>query len=319
MRRISILLLLSLFLFSSLGCQSLQMAMARWYTEPGPPDVPEGVRAIRDIEFAVSPQGPLLLDLYLPEEPPGEALPVLLYVFGGGWMLGNKHQVTRVDGQSMATQGYAVVSSQYRLSSAAIFPAQIEDVKAAIRWIRVNADTYGLDGDRIGLWGPSAGGHLVALAGTSGDAVSLDHLVSAYPDVSTRVQAVVDFFGPTDLSQADAHRLDGGTEYEAEGSFAQRFVGGSLAENAELVQLANPINYVDAEDPPFLIVHGDADPTVPFHQSELLAAALEEAGVDVNLHRVEGGGHGRGGDFGSETIEDLVLEFLDSHLKPSRR
>ncbi len=92
-----------------------------------------------------------------------------------------------------------------------------------------------------------------------------------------------------------------------------------MAENAELVQLANPINYVDAEDPPFLIVHGDEDPIVPFHQSELLAAALEEAGVDVTLYRVEGGGHGRGGDFGSETIDDLVLEFLDSHLKPSRR
>lgn len=315
MRRTTPFLIFAFFLLSCVGCQSPQLVLAKRYTEPGPPDAPDGVRTVRDIAFAATPQGPVLLDLYLPEETSVERLPVLLFTFGGGWMMGNKHQVSRVDGQAFAAEGYAVVSSQYRLSSEAVFPAQIEDVKAAIRWIRVNADAYGLDPDRIGIWGPSAGGHLAALAGTSGDAASLDRLVSEHPDVSTRVQAVVDFFGPTDLSQADAHRLEGGTEYESEGSFAQLLVGGPLAAHAELVQLANPINYVDADDPPFLIVHGDADSVVPFHQSELLAASLEAAGVDVTFHRVVGGGHGRGGEFGSESINDLVREFLDSRLK----
>jgi acetyl esterase/lipase len=187
------------------------------------------------------------------------------------------------------------------LSGDAIFPAQIEDCKAAVRWLRAHAKEYGLNPDRFGVWGSSAGGHLVALLGTSGD-------------VSSRVQAVCDYYGPTDLLQMDAHALPSARlKHDPATSPESRLIGGAIQENKEKTTRANPIVYVTPDDPPFLIVHGDADPVVPIHQSQLLFDALKKAGVSVRFHTIKGAGHGQG--FGGREIDEMVNNFFDSYLK----
>jgi acetyl esterase/lipase len=270
----------------------------------------EGVQAHRDLAYVSGGHARQKLDLYLPEKADAP-LPLIIWVHGGGWEAGSKTQCQPL-WQGFVARGYAVASLDYRLSGDAIFPAQIEDCKAAIRWLRAHAKEYGLDPDRIGVWGSSAGGHLVALLGTSGDVKAFD--VGAQLEVSSRVQAVCDFFGPTDLVQMDAHALPGAQlKHDPAQSPESRLIGGAIQENKAKAARANPIAYVKPDDPPFLIVHGDADPTVPFHQSQLLFAALKQAGVSVHFHTIKGAGHGQG--FGGREIEQLVNEFFDRCLK----
>jgi acetyl esterase/lipase len=203
--------------------------------------------------------------------------------------------------------GYAVASINYRLSQHARFPAQIQDCKAAIRWLRAHADEYGLDAQRIGVWGSSAGGHLVALLGTSGGIEDFD--VGPNAQVSSRVQAVCDFFGPTDFARMSSFRTT--MDHDAPDSPESRLIGGPVQENADKVRRANPITYVTKDDPSFLIVHGDKDPLVPHNQSELLYDALKSAAVDVTLYTVRGGGHG---GFRDAKVQPLVTEFFRRHL-----
>jgi acetyl esterase/lipase len=204
-----------------------------------------------------------------------------------------------------------VASINYRLSQHAKFPAQIEDCKAAVRWLRAHAADYRLDPDRFAAWGASAGGHLAALLGTAGDIKAFD--VGANLDRSSRVQAVVDYFGPTDFLQMDAHRLPEGMTHNGAESPESQLIGGAIQENREKTSRANPITYVSADDPPFLVVHGEQDPLVPHHQSELLDAALRQAGVPVTFYTVKGGGHG---GFRDPQVAELTREFLMRHLKP---
>jgi acetyl esterase/lipase len=270
----------------------------------------EGVQAHRDLAYVSSGHERQKLDLYLPEKADAP-LPLIIWIHGGAWEAGSKDQCMPLR-QGFVARGYAVASLDYRLSGDAIFPAQIEDCKAAIRWLRAHAKDYGLNPDRFGVWGSSAGGHLVALLGTSGDVKAFD--VGANLDTSSRVQAVCDFFGPTDLVQMDAHALPGAQlKHDPAQSPESRLIGGAIQENKAKAARANPIAYVTPDDPPFLIVHGDADPTVPFHQSQLLFAALKQAGVSVHFHTVKGAGHGQG--FGGREIEQLVNEFFDRCLK----
>jgi acetyl esterase/lipase len=208
--------------------------------------------------------------------------------------------------------GYAVASVNYRLSQHAIFPAQIEDCKAAVRWLRANARKFNLDPDRFGAWGPSAGGYLAAMLGTAGDTKQFD--VGENRNVSSRVQAVVDFFGPTDFLQMDDHRPPDGMIHNRSDAPESLLIGGSIQENKEKVARANPITYITKGDPPFLIVHGDADPLVPHHQSELLEAALKKAGVPLLFYTVKGGGHGQ---FNDPKVPELVKDFFAKHLKPT--
>ncbi len=206
----------------------------------------------------------------------------------------------------------AVASLDYRLSQDARFPAQIEDCKAAVRWLRANAVKYGLDPERFAAWGASAGGHLAAMLGTTGDVKRFD--VGENLDQSSRVQAVVDYFGPTDFLQMDAHRLPNGQVHDAADSPESQLIGGPIQENKEKTALASPIVYVSPDDPPFLIVHGDADPLVPHHQSEILAAALAEAGILPDFHTVKGGGHG---GFKDPAVPAMTRNFLNKNLKGS--
>ena len=256
--------------------------------------LPAGAKLERDIVYARVGDRKLLLDLCLPAK--GTApLPVIVWVHGGGWRSGSKNAGSRA--RPMLERGYAVVDVGYRLSGEAIFPAQVEDCKAAVRWVRANAAKYSFDPDRIGAWGSSAGGHLVAFLGTAGDVREFD--TEANREYSSRVQAVCDWFGPTDFLQMDKHSLKGSRLiHDAPNSPESLLVGGPIQEEPyrSLARKANPITYVTKDDPPFLIMHGDKDMSVPLHQSELLYDALKKAGVDTTLRVVKGSGHGLRGE-----------------------
>jgi acetyl esterase/lipase len=273
--------------------------------KPRPPKaggLPPGVKVERDLAYVPDGHERQKLDLYLPEKAAGR-LPIIVWIHGGGWRNGSKD---RPPGVSMVSNGYAVASINYRLSQHAVFPAQIEDCKAAIRWLRANADKYHLDSDHIGVWGASAGGHLVALLGTTGSIKELEG-TGGNLDRSSQVQAVVDLFGPTDLLQM-------GGSHNAPKSPESLLIGGPLQESKEKAARANPIAYVTKDTAPFLIFHGDMDKSVPISQSEMLADALKQAGVEVTYKPITGAAHG-GPAFSSPENLNLVKAFFDKHLK----
>ncbi|MDG2381507.1 MAG: alpha/beta hydrolase [Pirellulaceae bacterium] len=263
-----------------------------------------------DRVYATSPSRNLRLDLYVPDaELP---VPIIVWVHGGAWRQGSK-RLSKARVREVVKHGYALASVEYRLSQEALFPAQIQDCKAAIRWLRAHARQYGLDPDRIGVWGSSAGGHLVALLGTSDGVKSLE-VAGDHLDQSSRVQAVCDWFGPTDFLQMNAHapvpnRLD----HDAANSPESQLVGGAIQDHPDRVHAASPITYVTSDDPPFLIMHGDRDPLVPFHQSQLLHRSLQAAGVESKLRRIKGAGHG-GPGFHTAGNRHALWAFFDEHL-----
>jgi acetyl esterase/lipase len=270
-----------------------------------PPGLPEGARRRLNIPY-VSNGGPRqTLDLYLPAD--GTNLPLIVWVHGGGWLEGDKENPP---GLGMLKHGFALASLNYRLSQDAIFPAQLIDCKAAIRWLRAHAAENGIDPNRIGVWGASAGGHLVALLGTTGDLKEFDQ--GANLDVSSRVQCVCDWFGPTDLAQIAKESSD--LKPDAPDSPVYRLLGGPLSENLDKAERANPIHYITKDDPPFLIMHGDKDRVVPLEQSQFLADELKKAGVPVSFHIVPGGGHG-GAEFRTPKEKDHLFVFFVKYLK----
>ena len=287
-------------------------ATAQEPQRPAAPPLPAGVKLIPNLEYA-SPGGhSLLLDLYLPTSI-DKPVPVIMFVHGGAWLGGDRHDRTAVP---MAAQGYAVASIEYRLSPVAPFPAQIEDCKAAIRWLRAHAKAYSLDTTHLGVWGSSAGGHLVALLGTTGDVKELEG-DEGNLDYSSRVQAVCDWFGPTDFQSISAQAAQlpfpSAIKHEAPDSPEARLIGGAVADNPEKARAASPITYISKNDPPFLIMHGDRDPLVPLAQSEEFRDALHKAGVPVSLEVIQGAGHG----FGGPKVMARVQAFFDEHLKPA--
>jgi len=270
--------------------------------------VPQGTTAYRDLAYVTDEHPRQKLDLYLPMN--AKNPPLIILIHGGAFKSGSK------EGENAArflAQGYAVASLNYRLSGDAIFPAQIEDCKAAVRWLRVNAGKYGYDPDRFGAWGSSAGGHLVAMLGTTGATKKFD--VGENLGVSSQVQAVSDNYGPTDFLQMDAHRPPGGQVHNRPDSPESELIGGNLQDNKDKVGNANPIVYVTKDCPPFLIIHGDKDPLVPHYQSELLVDALKKAGVPVTFYTVKDGGHG---GFKDPSVEAMTQAFFAKYLKPGK-
>jgi acetyl esterase/lipase len=286
----------------------LTAALCQGFAQPAARLLPEGTTFHRDLAYVPNGHQRQKLDLYLPKE--GTNLSLIIHIHGGAFKMGSKGQDVPRD---YLTQGYAIASINYRLSQHAKFPAQIEDCKAAVRWLRAHAREYRLEPSHFAAWGPSAGGHLAAMLGTTGDTREFD--VGANLDQSSRVQAVVDYFGPTDFLQMDAHRLPNGMVHDPANSPESELIGGAIQENKDKVAKANPITYVTPGDPPFLICHGDQDPLVPHHQSELLKAALKKAGVEVTLYTVKGAGHG---GFKDPKVAELTREFLARHLKGQR-
>jgi acetyl esterase/lipase len=261
--------------------------------------LPAGTKEYRNLSYGPHKERNNL-DLFIPES--DAPVPVVLWVHGGGWSLGSKEGGNPA--MPLLEKGYAVAATNYRLSQQAPFPAQIEDVKAAVRFLRANAQKYHLDPERFGAWGASAGGHLVALLGTTGDTKEFD--VGSNKDTSSRVQAVIDFFGPTDLGRLSPP--------DAKGNPITALLGGTTGEKKELAEKANPIHYVAKDNPPFLIVQGDDDKLVPASQSELLETALKKAGVECELKILKGAGHG-GTPFNTPEMNQLYLEFFNKHLK----
>jgi len=274
-----------------------------------------------DISYAATSPAQRL-DLHLPTQGTGP-FPVIVQIHGGAFAGGDKADGQLTPVLAALGRGYAVVAINYRLSGEARFPAQIQDVKAAIRWIRANAARLGLDPSRIAVWGNSAGGHLAALAGTSGGVAALEDLSLGNADLSSRVQAVVDWYGPIDFLQMDPQFRASGLghpDHSAAESPEGRLLGGALADVPDRVAAANPETYVTADDPPFLVQHGTADPLVPTQQSVHFAAALRGVlGEDrVTLGLLEGAGHG-GPAFATPQNLALVLDFLDRTLRRTTR
>lgn len=260
-----------------------------------------------DVEYGRAGEMPLTLDVIKPKQAAdeGKKRPCIVWIHGGGWQNGNKSSGLGRLGRWVAEGDYVGVSVGYRLSGVAIWPAQIHDCKAAIRWVRANADKLGIDPDKIGVWGSSAGGHLVSLLGTSGDVAELEG-ENGTPGVSSKVACVVDYCGPSDFlmfarSGASAANRNGPVS---------KLLGGLATEKQDVAREASPMTYVSKDDPPFLVVHGTDDRTVPFPQGERFYQKLKAAGVNATFIKMEGGSHGIGGP----EITTRTKSFFDKHL-----
>ncbi len=268
-------------------------------------DAAEGPRVHKDLEFASVDGHRLKLDLYLPAD---DRPPLVIWIHGGGWRSGSKERCF-VDW--LTEHGYAVASISYRLTDKAIFPAQIHDCKAAVRWLRAKADQYGYRSDRIAVAGSSAGGHLAALVGTSVGVEQLEGTVGGHLDQSSRVDAVIDFYGPTDFvlrsktHPARANRADSGT---------YGLLGGGADKQTQRAQQASPTSYVSPDDPPLLIFHGDRDKKVLLDQSYRIQELYNQANLSATLHVLKGLGHG-GSQFFQGQQQKRIVAFLDRHLK----
>jgi acetyl esterase/lipase len=227
----------------------------------------------------------LTLDLYLPNNPV-RAVPILMYIHGGGWSGLDKGWCPYP--MRLLEQEYAVASINYRLlQEGGAFPANLHDCKAAVRWLRARAADYGLDGNHIGVWGDSAGGHLAALVGLTGDVAELEEEVGLR-GASSRVQAVCAYFGAMDLIALLGPEMDDSRHAPR---IAQLIRAEPLSAHVDKIRAASPITYASADAPPFLLLHGDVDTILPVSQSVLLYEALWMAGADVRLHIVHGGDH----------------------------
>ncbi|MFI6947970.1 alpha/beta hydrolase fold domain-containing protein [Streptomyces sp. NPDC050422] len=259
---------------------------------PGPTAPAPAVTVLRDLVFSEpgTTGGELRLDLYLPEDVPGPR-PVIVWLPGGGWQRAARGMGPHL-GRLFAQRGYAMADVEYRSSRTAIWPAQLHDVKAAVRYLRSVAQERGLDAERIGVWGSSAGGHLAALLGlTGGDPVWEGE--GGHAAQSSEVQAVVDGYGPADLPHMDTDRLPGGVVNDIDPSSPPwGLLGGPTKDRLELAAQASPVSHVSGPTAPFLILHGDADLLVGPRQSRRLFDALHDARSEATLVSVHGAGHG---------------------------
>ena len=266
---------------------------------------------------------PLLLELMVPA---GAAAPVplVIWIHGGGWSSGSRLPIPS-NVSALCAQGFAVASLDYRFSNVARWPAQIEDCKGAVRWLRANAAAYGIDPDRFGAWGPSAGGQLAAMLGTSGDVmtqtignarVDLEGTVGGNNDVSSRVEAVVDWYGAVDFLEMRFFPTPAVGSHDAANSAESQLLGGPIQDNPELAATASPLTYVSPDDPPFLVMHGTHDDLYPFHQSRLLVDALAAQGVPVTFTPVPNAGHG-GGGWNDPGVSQAVYDFFTATLGPA--
>lgn len=252
--------------------------------------------AARNVAYVENGHQRQRLHVYLPAT--GKNWPLVIWIHGGGWESGN-HDYSPA--RFLVNEGFAVASIGYRLSTDAPFPAQIQDCKSAIRWLKRQAPRFGYNPERVGVWGQSAGGHLASLVGTTGADSIFD--VGAHLENKSHVQAVVDFCGPTDLSLYGQSKAD---------DTLGRLIGGPIQNNAAKVKAANPLSYIRKDQlPAFLIVHGDRDNIVPIKHSELLVNALKANGGDVTYHIAKGKQH----DVRENDTPQRVTAFFKANLQ----
>jgi len=266
------------------------------------PGAAAGIRIEADLEYAKVDGRPLCLDLY---HPAGTPLGLVVYVHGGAWSAGSKADCPIL---SLVGDGYAVASVDYRLTRQAPFPANVYDIKAAVRFLRAQSGRLSLPKDRIAIAGSSAGGHLAALVGLSREAEVLEGKEGGHPGVSSAVRGVISFFGASNLHTI----LDQSTEFGRGMRIPalQMLLQGQPSDRPQLAALASPVGHVDSMDPPVLMFHGDEDPQMPLAQSEELLERCVKAGVPARLHIVRGGKHGGPGFYDAAQMQ-LVRQFLE--------
>jgi acetyl esterase/lipase len=277
-------------------------------------DILDGVVVEVDVVYGMGGDVELKLDLTRPAEGEGP-FPAIVYVHGGGWRFGSRGTYYD-DIQRAAQRGYVAVSVTYRLTdpddnnqARVPFPAQIQDAKCAVRWLRANAQKYHVDPNRIGVTGGSAGGHLSLLVGVTDASHGLDG-DGGNAETSSRVQAVVNYFGPTDMAQL--HATSPGAA-----ALVESLLAGPPTEQAAAYALASPIAHASSDDPPVLTIHGDSDQLVPFEQATRFDEAMRKVGAQHTVLAIEGSGHGfRGED--AQRAEAATFEFFDRHLKMAR-
>ena len=255
----------------------------------------------RDIVYAEIDGAKLALDLHLSKTP--QRGPLIVWVHGGAWRAGSKKDMPL---GRLVEDGFAVASVDYRLSTVARFPAQVHDIKAAIRFLRAKSGDLGIDARRIVVAGSSAGGHLAALVGVTNGNAELEGKVGV-TGASSDVQAIVSFFGMSDLTTILGQSTPHGLSVRVPA--LQLLLGGQPVEVPALAKLASPVFHVDEKDPPLLLIHGDKDPQAPFEQSRELEAACRKAGVRVQFEAIAGAVHG-GAQFFDEERMALVKKFL---------
>ncbi|WP_046215536.1 alpha/beta hydrolase [Paenibacillus wulumuqiensis] len=268
------------------------------------------VQLIPDVQFTRFPNGSSLkMNILRPVS--HIPLPLIVWVVGGSWVDVDNYKHVPVLSE-LAAQGYVIACIQYRTVNRAPFPAQLEDVKTAIRFLRTHAEEYGIDAEHVGVWGHSAGGHLAALAGVTGSQPEWDER-GDWQGVSSQVTAVVDFCGPIDV-QADFQ-----TEYEL--PVISLLMGGPIRHMADNAAQSNPVTHIQAGDaaglPPFLIMHGDQDEMVPLRQSRFLYDALLEAGAETDMYVLEGARHSSTVLMARQDVMEAVSRFFAVHLKGS--
>jgi acetyl esterase/lipase len=255
---------------------------------------------MRDLSYAPRVGNAHRMDLYLPPEATG-VCPVVVWSAGSAWLADNGNTGGERVARALCGRGFAVAAVAVRSSGQARFPAQVHDGKAAVRWLRANAARYGLDADRIAVMGNSSGGWLASMLGATAGVVALEGDLGP-TSVSSEVQAVVDLYGPTDFLLMDGHMHEGAVErfnqitggsrgHDDAASPESRLIGAEIQTVPGRVAEADPSRWVRRGGPPWLILHGTADPLVPFHQSELLLSALERAGVPATLYEMSGRVH----------------------------
>jgi acetyl esterase/lipase len=260
-----------------------------------------------DIEYTNVAGTPLRLDLYRPE--PATGGPLLVYVHGGAWEAGSKAGMPLT---ALVERGYTIASLDFRPASQAPFPGQVHEIKAAIRFLRAEAERRGYDATRIGIVGVSSGGHLAAVVGLSNGDPELEGTLGQHRGESSAVQAIVSYFGASNLTTILAQSTPFGLGVREPA--LKRLLGALPKDNDALARRASPVFLVDAADPPLLLLHGDQDPQMPINQSHELHGAYEQRGLAADFIVVHGAGHGGEQFYEPHNIE-RVATFLDTYLR----
>ena len=264
----------------------------------------------KDLNYAGDGKSYHTLDIYSPTSSNNKS-PLILTIYGSAWK-SNRSKASKYIKKSLIKPlidaGFAVASINHRSSTDALFPAQIHDVKAAIRFLRGNASEYKIDPSFVGVTGSSSGGHLAAMAGTTSHNKMMEGNIGSFLNYDSHVNAVVDWFGPTDFLLMDI--CGSKMVHDAVNSPESKLIGGAIQENKEKASAANPINYISSKTPPFLIIHGMVDLTVPYCQSKVLKMALERANIESELISVRDGGHGK-----NVFIDKYKVEMVNFFLK----